>query len=94
MFRAASSQLWSVSIDFLNAGVIGYFCEVHGAPGRDMFGTINVIAGPLPLPPPPQATAVSIGGKWFLALLGAALIACAAPWLRRERPARKFSLRG
>src|SRR4051812_44530466 len=28
---AASSQLWSVSINFPSAGTIGYFCEVHGA---------------------------------------------------------------
>jgi plastocyanin len=82
---AASSQLWSVSIDFPQTGTIGYFCEIHGMPGAGMFGTINVIAAPPPPPPPPSTSAVSIGGKWFLALLGAALAACAMPWLCRAR---------
>ena len=85
---AASGQLWSVSINFPNAGAVGYFCELHGAPGVDMFGTIKVRAAP-----PPLASAVSISGKWFFALLGAALIVCAAPWLRRARPERKISAR-
>ncbi len=80
----ATGQLWLVSIDFPNAGTVGYFCETHGTPGTGMFGTINVIAAPPP-PPPPAASEVSLGGKWFLALLGAALVACAAPWLRRAR---------
>ena len=73
----ATGQPWLVSINFPNAGTVGYFCETHGAPGVGMFGTINVLG------PPPPATPVSIGGPWFLALLGAALIACAALWLLR-----------
>lgn len=81
---AASSQLWSVSIDFPNAGTVGYFCETHGAPGTGMFGTINVL-GPPPPPPPPNPSAIPMGGEWFLVLLGGAVIACAAPWLRRRR---------
>ena len=79
----ATGQLWSVSVVFPNAGTVGYFCETHGTPGTGMFGTIHVL-GAAP-PPDPAASAVSIDGKWFLALLGAALIACAAPWLRRTR---------
>jgi plastocyanin len=81
---AATGQLWLVSIDFPNAGTVGYFCETHGAPGTGMFGTINVL-GAAPPPPPPVASEVSTGGTWLLAMLGAALIACAAPWLRRAR---------
>jgi plastocyanin len=79
----ATGQLWSVSVDFPNAGTIGYFCETHGTPGTGMFGTINVL-GAVP-PPAPAASEVSTGGIWFLLLLGTALIACAAPWLRRAR---------
>ena len=80
----ATGELWSVSVVFPNAGTVGYFCETHGTPSTGMFGTIHVL-GAAPPPPPPAASAVSIGGKGFLVLLGAALIACAAPWLRRTR---------
>jgi len=38
----ASSSNWVVSLTFNTAGTIGYFCEVHGAPGEGMFGTIIV----------------------------------------------------
>ena len=80
---AASNQLWSVSIGFPTAGTVGYFCEVHGAPGVGMFGTINVAAAPPP-PPPLGPSAVPLGGG-LLALLAAALLLGAAPWLRRTR---------
>ncbi|HEX6832426.1 MAG TPA: plastocyanin/azurin family copper-binding protein [Rudaea sp.] len=37
---------WSFSRTFSQPGVtIGYFCELHGAPGMDMYGTIIVAAG-------------------------------------------------
>ena len=49
---AATGQLWLVSIDFPNAGTVGYFCETHGTPGTGMFGTINVLGAA----PPPSAT--------------------------------------
>ena len=87
---AASSQLWLVSINFPTPGAVGYFCEVHGAPGVGMSGTINVLGAP---PSPPLASAVPTAGTWLLALLGAAFIACAAPWLRRARPRGKNSPR-
>jgi len=51
-----------------------------------MFGTINVNAV-APPPPPPDPDPIPLDGAWLLALLAAAMIACAAPWLRR---ARKF----
>ena len=81
---APSSQLWEVSVDFPNAGTVGYFCETHGAPGTGMFGTINVI-GAAPPPPPSSTEAAPLGSRWLFALLVAGLAACAAPWLRRPR---------
>lgn len=39
---APSSAAWSATVAFPTPGTIGYFCEVHGAPGQAMFGTINV----------------------------------------------------
>ena len=83
---AASNQLWSVSIAFPNAGSVGYFCEVHGAPGVGMFGTINVAAAPPP-PPPPDPSAVPLGAGLLVVLAGALLLG-AAPWLRRRRVRR------
>ena len=82
---AATAQLWSVSIAFPNAGRVGYFCETHGAPGTGMFGTINVIGAPAP---PPDPSAVPLGGTGLLVLLAIALCAGAAPWLRRTRHTR------
>lgn len=38
----AASTLWSAVVTFPDPGTIGYFCEIHGAPGQGMFGTINV----------------------------------------------------
>lgn len=38
----AASTLWSAVVAFPDPGTIGYFCEIHGAPGQGMFGTINV----------------------------------------------------
>ena len=37
-----SSALWTFSHTFSIAGEYGYHCEVHGAPGAGMFGTITV----------------------------------------------------
>jgi plastocyanin len=39
---AASSTLWSATVTFPTPGTVGYHCEIHGAPGQGMFGTINV----------------------------------------------------
>ena len=38
----ASSNLWSATVTFPTPGTIGYHCNIHGAPGQGMFGTINV----------------------------------------------------
>ena len=83
---APSSQPWQVSVAFPDAGTVGYFCETHGAPGTGMFGTINVL-GPQP-PPALDPEAIPLGGRGPWALLAAALVACAAPVLRRARRAR------
>jgi len=82
---AATGQLWFVSIVFPTAGRVGYFCETHGAPGTGMFGTINVIGAPAP---PPDPSAVPLGGMRWLVLLVLALCAGATPWLRRTRRRR------
>lgn len=39
---AASSAAWSITVTFPTPGTIGYHCEIHGAAGQGMFGTINV----------------------------------------------------
>lgn len=39
-----SAGAWTFSLQFDEPGEIGYFCEVHGAPGLGMFGTITVEA--------------------------------------------------
>jgi len=78
----ASNSLWIASLTFNTPGKIGYFCEVHGAPGQGMFGTIIVrgttATSTLPAP---------INSPLFLAvLIGAILIAAAAALtLRRIR---------
>jgi plastocyanin len=39
---APSTEHWVVSLTFNVVGTVGYFCEIHGAPGTGMFGTIVV----------------------------------------------------
>jgi len=82
-YGSASSSNWVASVTFPAAGVVGYFCEIHGAPGEGMFGTINVIA-----PPPPTVAGIPLGGWLFGALLAGALaLAAAAVSRRRQRVA-------
>lgn len=77
----ASSSNWVASITFDNAGVVGYFCEIHGAPGEGMFGTINVNA-----PSPPPVAGIPLGGWTWNALLAAALMfVTALGWRLRRR---------
>jgi len=38
------SSAWSSTVTFPKAGTVGYYCEVHGAPGQGMFGSITVNA--------------------------------------------------
>jgi len=84
------SVLWSSTVTLASPGTFGYHCEVHGAAGQGMFGTITVLAAP-PLQPPPQAAIDNVpnGSVAFYLLLGAALILGAAlSWRRRSRSAR------
>ena len=37
-----SSTNWTATITLTAADTINYYCEIHGAPGQGMFGTINV----------------------------------------------------
>ena len=37
-----SSTSWTATITLTSVGTVNYFCEVHGAAGNGMFGTINV----------------------------------------------------
>ena len=39
---APSSTNWTSTITLSTAGTIQFYCEVHGAPGQGMSGTINV----------------------------------------------------
>jgi len=80
---AASSSSWIASVTFPHAGTIGYFCEIHGAPGEGMFGTINVIA-----PPPPPMAGIPLGGWMFGVLLACALVFAAYTQRRTREPRR------
>jgi len=37
-----SSTNWTATITLTAPDTVNYFCEIHGAPGQGMFGTINV----------------------------------------------------
>ena len=80
---AASSSSWVASLTFPNAGKVGYFCEIHGAPGEGMFGTINVI-GPQPQP----VAGIPFDGWLFGALLAGALVVAAGTQRRNYKPRR------
>jgi plastocyanin len=84
------SVSWSSTVTLASPGTVGYHCEVHGAPGQGMFGTITVQPAPPVLPPPQSAIDnVPNGGAGLYLLLGAALIAGAGlSWSRRSRSAR------
>ncbi|GAA0707663.1 plastocyanin/azurin family copper-binding protein [Dokdonella soli] len=43
---AATSTGWSAVVAFPKAGTVPYYCEVHGAPGQGMSGTLTVQAAP------------------------------------------------
>ena len=79
---AASSSNWVASLTFPDPGKVGYFCEIHGAPGEGMYGTIIVAA-----PPPPLAPAqIPLGGWiWNALLAGALSVAAALGWRARRR---------
>ena len=78
----ASSSLWIASVTLNTPGTVGYFCEVHGAPGQGMYGTI-IVRGAVATPAGP----VPATGPLFLGILIAAILAAAviALTLRRRR---------
>lgn len=79
----ASRANWVASITFTQPGTVGYFCEIHGAPGQGMYGTIIVQA---PQPPPPSASPSAIPGigTKLALLLAGALALLAVLRLRRS----------
>jgi plastocyanin len=84
------STLWSSTVTLASPGTVGYHCEVHGAAGQGMFGTITVQPAP-PAPPPPQPAIdnVPIGGTAIYLLFGAVLVLGAGlRWRRRSHTAR------
>ena len=84
------SVLWSATVTLESPGTLGYYCEVHGAPGQGMFGTITVQPAP-PTPPPPQTAIDNVpnGGVALYLLLGILLILGAGlGWRRRSHSGR------
>lgn len=84
------SVLWSSTVTLASPGTFGYHCEVHGAAGQGMFGTITVQPAP-PLQPPPQAAIDNVpnGNAGLNLLLGAALVLGAGlSWRLRSRSTR------
>ena len=69
----ASSSLWIASITLNTPGTVGYFCEIHGAPGEGMYGTI-IVRGAVAAPTLPAPA----NRPLFLALLIAAIVAAAS----------------
>ncbi|MGA9423154.1 MAG: plastocyanin/azurin family copper-binding protein [Rhodanobacteraceae bacterium] len=47
---APSGSAWTFTITLDTAGTVGYHCEIHGAPGGGMFGTITVNPATTPDP--------------------------------------------
>jgi plastocyanin len=84
------STLWSSTVTLASPGTVGYHCEVHGAAGQGMFGTITVEPAP-PIVPPQQAAIDSVpnGSVALYFLLGAGLVFGAGlSWRRRSRARR------
>jgi plastocyanin len=84
-----SSLLWTATVTFPTPGTVGYHCEIHGAPGLGMFGTITVDTSPPPPPPPQGIDSVPDGNLTLYVLLGLALVFGAATrWRRQAREPR------
>lgn len=60
-----SSSGWSVTRTFNEPGDFGYYCEVHGAPGVGMFGTITIEEADDPPPEPDFAINGGLSGSWY-----------------------------
>jgi plastocyanin len=77
-----SDAAWTADVVLSAAGTVGYHCEVHGAPGLGMHGSIEVV--PLPPPPPPAAGIDAAPGPGAPALLLLALGLAIGAALRRR----------
>ena len=44
-----NGTLWTQTITFPTPGTVGFHCDLHGAPGAGMFGTITVSPTPVEL---------------------------------------------
>ena len=75
-----SNANWTASVTFDKPGTVGYFCEIHGAPGMGMYGTI-IVTGQTQQSAP---KAVPVATYSLYVLLALALIA-AASFARRRR---------
>ena len=64
-----SDSIWVSTVFFPNAGSYGYFCEIHGAPGVGMWGTINVTTVVSTPPVVLRAPTLTVGANYLLALV-------------------------
>ncbi len=71
-----STNDWSFSVTFSQPGTVGYHCEIHGAPGAGMFGTITVQG--TPPPPPPSAGSLGFTRTGYSAAENAGSVSIAA----------------
>jgi plastocyanin len=69
---APSSSSWVASVTFSQARKIGYFCEVHGAPGEGMYGSIDVMGNATG--PASGTTMVPSVGAFALAVMILAIV--------------------
>lgn len=83
-----SSVSWSATVTLASPGAIGYHCEIHGAPGLGMFGSITVDPAP-PRPPPPPRPAIDNvpggGAAFHLLLAGVLVLGTVLSWRRSRR---------
>lgn len=79
----ASDDFWIATITLSEPGIVGYFCEPHGAPGSGMYGTIEVLAPPRPPTPAPA------GGSTGWLLLALSMVAGAGAQTIGSRPSRR-----
>jgi plastocyanin len=59
----ATDASFTFTRTFNTAGSFGYFCEIHGAPGVGMHGTV-IVNDVAPSPPPGQNINGGISGNW------------------------------
>lgn len=55
-----ADNAWATAITFTGSGSLQFYCEMHGAPGSGMAGTINIVGTPAPF-----AIGPSLSGNWY-----------------------------